>query len=80
MSYGLPVIATNVGGINELINDMQNGLIIDPNDLNSLKKAILKLTSDLNFYERISANSRKTIRERFTSKIMYNNLMKIINE
>ena len=59
---------------------MQNGIIIEPNDLNSLKKAILNLTSDLNFYEIISTNSRKTIRERFTSKIMYNNLMKIINE
>ena len=80
MSYGLPVIATNVGGINELINDMQNGIIIEPNDLKSLKKTILNLTSDLNLYERISANSRKTIRDRFTSKIMYDNLMKIINE
>ena len=41
-----PVIATNVGGLTEMVDDGKNGLIISPNDPTALAEAIIKLCSD----------------------------------
>jgi len=43
MSYKLPVISTNVGGIPELIEDGVNGYLIHPGDIDSLEDRINKL-------------------------------------
>lgn len=48
MSYKLPIIATNVGGIPEIVLNSQNGLLITPGDQQALKESIDKmLLSDL---------------------------------
>lgn len=43
MSYKIPVIATNVGGIPEIINDGVNGYLIAPGDQDALYLALKKL-------------------------------------
>lgn len=43
MSYGLPVIATRVGGIPELVRAGLDGLIVDAGDIDALALAILSL-------------------------------------
>ena len=40
MTYGLPIISTNVGGIPELIKDKVNGLIIEPGNHNQLEESL----------------------------------------
>lgn len=45
MSFGLPIIATDVGGIPELIEHGVNGLLVPPGDAASLAEAIDKLAS-----------------------------------
>lgn len=49
MSYGIPVIATNVGGIPSILNDSQNGMLINPGDKESMFSALSVLidTPDL---------------------------------
>ncbi len=39
-SMGLPVIATDVGGTSEIIDENKNGFLVKPNDVYSLKKKI----------------------------------------
>ena len=41
--YGTPVIASNIGGIPELIDDGKTGFLVKPNDSNALEDAIKKL-------------------------------------
>ncbi len=43
MAYGKPVIASRVGGLEELVQDGQTGLLIPPGDAGSLASAILQL-------------------------------------
>ena len=43
MSLGCPVIATDVGGIPELIEDERNGLLVPPRDVGAMTAACLKL-------------------------------------
>jgi len=45
LTLGKPVIATNVGGLPEVVNIVQGGYIINPNDPYSLSKAIDKASS-----------------------------------
>jgi glycosyltransferase involved in cell wall biosynthesis len=46
MSFGLPLIASNVGGITEIIQDNVNGILIPPNDAGALISALSRLNSD----------------------------------
>ena len=49
--FGLPVIVSYQCGVSELIEENQNGYIINPHDAESLKKAILKI--DNQSYEKL---------------------------
>ena len=46
MSIGLPIVATSVGGIPEIIEHNVSGLLIPPRDEEALTKALLELADD----------------------------------
>ncbi len=46
MSFGLPVVATRVGGIPELIEDGRNGRLLEVSDIEGLARAITDLIRD----------------------------------
>ena len=58
---GVPVVATNVGGIGEIIRDSETGILIESKDIKALTEAILKINNDKEFSEKISNNLNKTI-------------------
>ena len=45
-SLGKPVIATNVGGLPEMVEQAKTGLLVAPRDSNALAEAIIKMYSD----------------------------------
>lgn len=57
MSFGLPIVATRVGGIPELVEDEGNGFLVPPGDVDSLADAIDKLASDAELRERFGRRS-----------------------
>lgn len=63
MSFGLPIIATNVGGIPELVEDGENGLLVPPGDVDSLADAIDNLASDAELRERFGRRSYEKSRK-----------------
>ena len=46
MSAGLPIVASRVGGIPDLVKDGENGLLVPPADAGALERAISDLLSD----------------------------------
>jgi glycosyltransferase involved in cell wall biosynthesis len=46
MAAGVPIIATNVGGIPDLIKDKRTGLLIAPNDLDELIESLVSFLDD----------------------------------
>ncbi|MFT6765313.1 MAG: glycosyltransferase involved in cell wall biosynthesis [Alteromonas naphthalenivorans] len=52
----LPVIAYNVGGISDIINHGQNGLLYKPKDKEALGKGMLSLAKDKQLYQKLSSH------------------------
>ena len=65
MGLGIPVVATRVDGIKELIEDGKSGLLVSPKNSEELSIAILKLLNDKALPLRLSAAGRKRIFEHF---------------
>lgn len=63
MDCGLPVIASNVGGIPDVIKDDINGILIDPNIENTLIEAMKRLFNDNLLYFKISQNNKKSVQK-----------------
>ncbi len=46
MSLGLPIVSTNVGGMPYLIKDNDEGLLVEPNNIEEMTKAIIYLFNE----------------------------------
>lgn len=57
MSYGLPIISTNVGGIPEIVINNHNGFIHSPDDITGMQESIIKLINDNSLLEQMGKNS-----------------------
>ncbi|MBT8444437.1 MAG: glycosyltransferase family 4 protein, partial [Gammaproteobacteria bacterium] len=55
LEFGLPVVATAVGGIPEIIEDDANGFLCAPDDIDALTNAVLRLERDTELCERIKS-------------------------
>ncbi|XP_050219619.1 probable sucrose-phosphate synthase 1 isoform X2 [Mercurialis annua] len=60
-AYGLPMVATKNGGPVDIHRVLDNGLLVDPHDQNSIAEALLKLVSDKQLWLRCRQNSLKNI-------------------
>jgi len=66
MAHGLPTIASRVGGIPELINDNEQGLLVPPSDPRALAEAIRCLSSDRALRGRLGDSARDRTRTEFS--------------
>ncbi len=66
MAWELPVIATPVGGIPQLLTHAANGLLVEPGDVEALAAAIALLVSDAPLRSRLGTAARATIESGFT--------------
>lgn len=64
MAAGLPVVASEVGGIPELV-DAKTGLLVPPEDSAALANAVEKLIADPGLRARLGAAGRARAEERF---------------
>src|SRR5208282_5449621 len=63
MAAGVPVVATRVGGIPEMVADNESALLVEPGDSSAMAGAISRLMRDPELVERLTARSRELIRE-----------------
>jgi len=63
MSVGVPIITTNVGGNPEAILNKETGLLVQVNDKEQIKEAIVKLYKDKDLREKLSQNAREKVKE-----------------
>lgn len=69
MAMGLPVVATDVGGTKELIEDGDSGYLLPVGDSTGMTAAILKLLGDQRLRSRMALAARKRVEEKFSFQV-----------
>jgi len=77
MSLGIPTVATKCGGTPKMINDFENGVLVEKADSKSLADGIMKVIKDSEKFKVMQENSKKIFNERYTSKVYAGNIEKI---
>lgn len=79
MACEKPIIATNVGGVPELIENEKSGILVEPKDPNSLAKAIIELIKNKEKSKIVSQQARKRV-EKFSLDKMVKEIEKIYDQ
>jgi len=66
MAAKLPIIATNDGGVPEIITHRQTGWLVPPQDATALAAAIIRLKSDANLRATLAATAWQELNNRFS--------------
>lgn len=71
MACGVPVVASNAGGIPELIEEGRTGFLFAPDDVSGMAGAAVRVLSDGDLRRKMGEQARKVAEERFaTSKVV----------
>ena len=75
-SYGIPLMATNINGCNEIIEDNINGMLVEKKNKQELKNGIEKFFTDKEYYNSIKKRVRASIIERYDQEFFWKELLK----
>lgn len=76
-ALGRPVVASNIGGIPELVHSGKNGILFKPGDAGDLAKAIEKLWKNHSLRERLGKNAQRLMLERHSANVHYQKVVAI---
>lgn len=79
MSYGIPVISTDVGSISEVVKDNETGFLIKPGEAESLAKAIIKVINLEEVWKVQSMTCKELIYAKFNEEEYFNEIKKLYN-
>jgi len=69
MACGVPVLATPVGGIPDIIRDGETGFLLKSNDPRHIANRIIELLNKPTLLKKVSTNAYKYVKENFNYKI-----------
>lgn len=79
MAFGIPVMATNVGGNPDLIQHNENGLLFEDGDVKTMAEQIIMLKNDIGLYNKLAINGKKTATVDFSIENTVKNYRKYFN-
>lgn len=74
MSYGVPVVATDVGSISEVVKSYKTGFLIKPGDYKEIVNSITDIVNNKELWITQSNLSKETIYYNFNEEIYFNNI------
>jgi glycosyltransferase involved in cell wall biosynthesis len=80
MEAGLPIVATRVGGVPELIDDGVHGLLVSPNDPDALARGIEEILADADRAREMGARARERRRREFDIDVMVENVQALYEQ
>ncbi len=80
MAAGKPCVASSVGGVSSVIEHERTGLLIPPKDSHVLKEAIIRLFRDPELRMKLSEESQKLVRAKFSIETMIKKVMGVYDE
>jgi len=79
MACGLPVIATDVGGIPDILEDAAIGCRIPAADLQNLRSCLDTLYHDAALRQRLGARARQSVMQRFSEQAVLESYVELID-
>jgi glycosyltransferase involved in cell wall biosynthesis len=79
MSAGVPVIASNIGGLPEVVRDRETGLLVE-NRPEAIAAAIRELRANPDYARGLAARARRAVLERFTVEHMVRRTMEVYRQ
>ena len=73
MAANIPVIATNVPGVDEIIEDQVNGFLTKLNDYDDLANKVLNCINDKGLMQKLTYNAQNTVNYKFSQHKMLDN-------
>jgi len=80
MASSKPIIATDVGGVSEVVKDNENGFLVPSGDHNALAARINLLLEDPALASRLGANGRSLLAEKFSEDVMMKRIVALYDE
>ncbi|MEA3341642.1 MAG: glycosyltransferase family 4 protein, partial [Chloroflexota bacterium] len=78
LALGVPVVASRLGGVGEIVLDGETGYMVAPGDTVGLVDAIRRLWGDRAAYARMSERARRLIAERFDRKVQFERFLEFL--
>jgi len=76
---GVPVIATKVGGVVDIIEDRVNGILVAPEDHLALQNAIIEVAKDSALAQNLVKNARNIVEKKFGLEKMADEILDVYN-
>lgn len=80
MQHSLPIVASNEGGIPDMVVDGINGYICPDTNTSTLANCIASIVSDLELGHKMGENGRRLYEEKFTIRNFESNLCDILDK
>ncbi len=80
MAVNKPVVATNVGGLSEVVHDQYTGLFVKPDDAQALAQAVLALLADPERCRVLGAQGCQRVKSQFNVGAMMDRLVDVYQD
>jgi len=80
MSFGIPVIGSDWGGVAEQIRNANAGLLVQPNKPEQIADAVIMLLNDKKLYNKFSKNGIRFVKQNYGLEQYYKQLVNLYNK
>lgn len=80
MAANVPVVATAVGGVPEMVENNESALLVPPNDPTSLAASLVRFLTDRELAHRLTTNAATLVDTRYTPENYVRSLVEIYRE
>lgn len=77
---GVPVVATQVGGVVDIIEDNKTGLLVPPCDPRAMAEAVIRIFQDAKFAAGLAEQAYKKVQEKYNVELMVRKTIDVYEE
>lgn len=77
---GVPVVATRVGGVIDIIEDRKTGILVPPSDPAGMARGIIEIFKNPELAHKLAENAYKKVKQKYNIELMVKNTLGVYEE